>query len=196
MDPQIEAVHDFWFGPLDEAGLCAPEQHDLWFKSSDEIDAAIRARFGELTGRATAGQLEAWEDSDAGAVALVILLDQFNRNIHRGTPAAFAGDERALALAQHYIETGHYRRLPAIHQGFLYMPLEHAEDLDVQEECVTLFEELAAITGNQMIADYVRYAIAHRDVIARFGRFPHRNAILGRTSTPEELAYLEKHGGF
>jgi uncharacterized protein (DUF924 family) len=196
MDPQIEAVHDFWFGPLDEAGLCAPEQHDLWFKSSDEIDAAIRARFGELTGRATAGQLEAWEDSDAGAVALVILLDQFNRNIHRGTPAAFAGDERALALAQHYIETGHYRRLPAIHQGFLYMPLEHTEDLEVQEACVTLFQELAAITGNQMIADYVRYAIAHRDVIARFGRFPHRNAILGRTSTPAELAYLEKHGGF
>jgi uncharacterized protein (DUF924 family) len=86
--------------------------------------------------------------------------------------------------------------LPAIHQGFLYMPLEHTEDLEVQEACVTLFQELAAITGNQMIADYVRYAIAHRDVIARFGRFPHRNAILGRTSTPAELAYLEKHGGF
>lgn len=196
MDPQIDAVHDFWFGPLDEAGLCAPEQHDLWFTSSDEIDDTIRERFGELTAHATAGGLEDWESSDRGLVALVILLDQFNRNIHRGTPKAFAGDERALALAQHYIETGHYRRLPAIHQGFLYMPLEHAEDLEVQEECVTLFEELAVITGNQMINDYVRYAVGHRDVIAQFGRFPHRNAILGRTSTPEELAYLEKHGGF
>jgi uncharacterized protein (DUF924 family) len=196
MDPQIDAVHDFWFGPLDEAGLCAPQQHDLWFTSSDDIDNAIRERFGELTARATAGGLQDWESSDRGLVALVILLDQFNRNIHRGTPAAFAGDERALALAQHYIETGHYRRLPAIHQGFLYMPLEHCEDLEVQEECVTLFEELAAITGSQMITDYVRYAVGHRDVIARFGRFPHRNAILGRTSTPEELAYLEKHGGF
>jgi uncharacterized protein (DUF924 family) len=196
MDPQIDAVHDFWFGPLDEAGLCAPEQHDLWFTSSDEIDNRIRERFGELTARATAGGLEDWESSDRGLVALVILLDQFNRNIHRGTPEAFGGDQRALALAQHYIETGHYRRLPAIHQAFLYMPLEHAEDLEVQEECVTLFEELAAITGNQMINDYVRYAVGHRDVIAGFGRFPHRNAILGRTSTPEELAYLEKHGGF
>ncbi len=196
MDPQIEAVHDFWFGPLNEAGLCAPEQHDLWFTSSDEIDSSIRERFGELTARATAGELREWEANDAGVVALVLLLDQFNRNIHRGTPQAFAGDARALALAQHYIETGHYRRLPAIHQGFLYMPLEHAEDLEAQEECVTLFEELAAITGSEMIADYVRYAVAHRDVIAQFGRFPHRNAILGRTSSPEELAYLKKHSGF
>ena len=196
MDQPIEAIHDFWFGPLDEAGLCDPEKHDLWFKSNPQIDNMIRERFGELTARATAGELDHWADSDPGIVALVILLDQFNRNIHRGKPEAFAADEPALALAQHYIETGHYRRLPAIHQAFLYMPLEHAEDLEVQEECVTLFEELAAVTGSQLITDYIRYAAAHRDVIARFGRFPHRNAILGRASTAEELAYLETHGGF
>ena len=190
MDQQIEAIHDFWFGPLDEAGLCDPEKHDLWFKSNPQIDDLIRERFGELTARATAGGLDHWADSDPGLVALVILLDQFNRNIHRGKPEAFAADEPALALAQHYIETGHYRRLPAIHQAFLYMPLEHAEDLEVQEECVTLFEELAAVTGSQLITDYIRYAAAHRDVIARF------NAILGRASTAEELAYLETHGGF
>jgi len=196
MDQQIEAIHDFWFGPLDEAGLCDPEKHDLWFKSNPQIDDLIRERFGELTARATAGELDHWADSGPGLVALVILLDQFNRNIHRGKPEAFAADEPALALAQHYIETGHYRRLPAIHQAFLYMPLEHAEDLEAQEECVTLFEELAAVTGSQLITDYIRYAAAHRDVITRFGRFPHRNAILGRASTAEELAYLETHRGF
>ena len=86
--------------------------------------------------------------------------------------------------------------LPAIHQVFLYMPLEHCEDLEVQEECVTLFEELAAVTGHQQIADFTRYAIAHREVIAQFGRFPHRNAIVGRESTPEEVDYLAVHGGF
>ena len=196
MDKQIESIHDFWFGQLDEAGMCAREKHDLWFQASEENDSFIRDHYGELTARATVGELETWEDSDQGLVALVIMLDQFNRNIHRGSAEAFAGDARALDLAQHWIETGHYRRLPAIHQAFLYMPLEHAEDLEVQEECVTLFEELAAITGNQLIIDYIRYAVAHRDVIAQFGRFPHRNELLGRTSTPEELTYLEKHGGF
>ena len=196
MDPQIDAIHDFWFGPLDEAGLCAPDKHDLWFKASEDDDALIHERFSALTARATAGELQDWADSDRGLVALVVILDQFNRNIHRGSARAFAGDERALSLAQHAIETGHYQRLPAIHQVFLYLPLEHCEDLEVQEECVTLFEELAAVTGSQQIADFTRYAVAHRDVISRFGRFPHRNAVLGRTSTPEELAYLEKHGGF
>ncbi len=143
-----------------------------------------------------AGGLQDWEASDRGLVALVVLLDQFTRNIYRGTPAAFSGDARALALAQHCIVHGHHQRLPAIHQVFLYLPLEHAEDLDVQEECVSLFEELAGITGLAQIADFTRYAVAHRDVIARFGRFPHRNDILGRTSTAEELDYLKTNGGF
>ena len=99
-------------------------------------------------------------------------------------------------MAQRTISSGHYQRLPAIHQVFLYMPLEHCEDPEVQEECVTLFEELAVVTGNEQIDNFTRYAVAHRDVIAKFGRFPHRNELLGRTSTPAELEYLEKHGGF
>ena len=123
-------------------------------------------------------------------------MDQFTRNIHRGTPKAFAGDSRALDLAQHCIAHGHHQRLPAIHQVFLFLPLEHCEDLEVQEECVELFEELTNITGLEAVAGFSRYAMAHYEVIAKFGRFPHRNVILGRDSTPEELAYLEKHGGF
>lgn len=196
MQAAIDEIHAYWFGELDEMGLAAPERHALWFTPSSRTDACCRRRFGALVGQAMAGKLAAWAVRDRGLIALVLLLDQFTRNIYRGTPRAFAGDGRALALAQHTIESGHHQRLPAIYQVFLYLPLEHAEDLEVQEECVTLFEELAAVTGSDQIADFTRYAAAHRDVIARFGRFPHRNAILGRESTPEELTYLEQHGGF
>jgi uncharacterized protein (DUF924 family) len=196
MAADIEAIHEFWFGPLDEGGMCAPDRHKLWFESSPGTDQLCRERFGELVQRAVAGELQRWEASDRGLVALILLLDQFTRNIHRGTPAAFAGDARALDLAQRTIVAGHHQRLPAIHQVFLYMPLEHTENIDIQEECVTLFEELAAVTGNEQIGNFCRYAIAHRDVIERFGRFPHRNAILGRESSPEELGYLQKNGGF
>ncbi len=196
MHTAIDDIHQYWFGELDENGLAAPQRHALWFSSSPQTDREIDSRFGKLVQRAMAGELDDWAEGDRGLIALILLLDQFTRNIHRGTPGAFAGDARALALAQHCIETGHYQRLPAIHQVFLYMPLEHCEDPDVQEECVTLFEELAAITGSEQLASFTRYAVAHRGVIARFGRFPHRNAILGRDSTPEERDYLEKHGGF
>jgi uncharacterized protein (DUF924 family) len=196
MHPEIDAIHDYWFGPLDGAGMADGARDKLWFQSTKEDDEVCQIRFGALVKEAIAGGLQDWEETDAGLVALVVLLDQFTRTIFRGTPQAFSGDARALSLAQHCIAHGHHQRLPAIHQVFLYLPLEHSEDLDVQEECVELFEELAAITGLQSMAGYRRYAVAHRDVIAQFGRFPHRNAILGRESTAEELAYLEQHGGF
>ncbi len=196
MTEEIREILAFWFGPLDEAGMPAEDRNPLWFKTSDETDRLCADRFGRLVEQAVAGGLETWERDDRGLVALILLLDQFTRNIHRGTAAAFSGDARALALAQHAIETGHFQRLPAIHQAFLFMPLEHTEDPDVQEECVTLFRELAAVTGNDLIANFLRYAEAHREVIERFGRFPHRNPLLGRESTAEELDYLATHGGF
>ena len=196
MQADIQAIHDFWFGPLDEAGMCAPDKHALWFTASEDTDRQCADKFGHLVEAALDGQLQDWPESDAGLMALIVLLDQFTRNIYRGTPRAFAGDPRALELAQHCIAHGHHQRLPAIHQVFLYLPLEHSEDLEVQQECVELFAELAAVTGSAKVEDFGRYAVAHRDVIAQFGRFPHRNAILGRSSTDEELAYMEKHGGF
>ena len=192
----IAAVHQFWFGPLDEAGFAAPEHQRLWFSASPGTDATLADRFGTLVRRGLAGELESWEQSDAGLIALVLLLDQFTRNIYRGTPDAFAGDAAALTLARRAIAAGRHRRLPNIHRVFLYMPLEHCEDLAIQDECVRLFAALAAETGARAIDDFSRYAVAHREVIARFGRFPHRNAILGRDSTTEESAYLEEHGGF
>ncbi len=196
MHPAIDDIHDYWFGPLDDLGMAVSGREKLWFQSTPEDDEVCQIRFRMLVEEAVSGGLGDWEDSERGLIALILLLDQFTRTIYRGTPGAFSGDDRALALAQHCIAHGRHQRLPAIHQVFLFLPLEHAEDLEIQEECVELFEELAAITGLEAMAGYTRYAIAHRDVIARFGRFPHRNAILGRHSSTEESAYLEKHGGF
>ena len=196
MNTDIAAIHQFWFGPLDEAGRAAPAQERLWFGGGAEFDAAVSGRFGDLVRRALAGEFDHWAGDDAGLIALLLLLDQFTRNTFRATPEAFAGDSRALAVAQRALPEGRLLALPAIHRVFLSLPLEHCEDLAVQEQSVRLFTELAASTGGAGMSDFLRYAVAHRDVIARFGRFPHRNAVLGRTSTPEELAYMETHGGF
>jgi uncharacterized protein (DUF924 family) len=196
MTEHINNILAFWFGKLDEAGLCLEDRNPLWFTASDKTDATCRTDYGQLVEQALAGELDSWADTDDGLIALIILLDQFTRNSYRGTARAFAGDSRALALAQGTIASGRYQRLPAIYQVFLYMPLEHHEDAEVQEECVTLFEALAAVTGNVQITSFTRYAAAHRDVIAQFGRFPHRNVLLERESTQEELTYLQNHGGF
>ena len=196
MQGAIEDIHDYWFGPLDAAGMARPEQHKLWFSASDATDADLRQRFGALVERALAGELQGWAGADAGLVARVLLLDQFTRNIFRDTPRAFAGDPQALALARETVASGRHRRLPAIHRVFLYLPLEHCEDLATQDECLRLFAELEQVAGSEQIAGFTRYARAHREVIAQFGRFPHRNAILGRESTPDELEHLARHGGF
>lgn len=196
MPSTIDEIHAYWFGQLDDHGMADPGRNALWFRATAADDARCRARFAGPVAQALRGELADWEDTDRGLIALILLLDQFTRTIFRGTPQAFAGDTRALALALHCIGHGHHQRLPVIHQVFLYLPLEHSEDLGVQEQCVELFEALAKVTGLPALADYTRYAVAHRDVIARFGRFPHRNAILGRQSSAAELDYLETHGGF
>jgi uncharacterized protein (DUF924 family) len=196
MTDTIAEIHDFWFGELDQNGQCTTERNTLWFGANEQTDATCRLRFESSLQSALVGELDAWTKTDQGLVALVVLLDQFSRNIHRGTAQAFAGDTLALALAQDAIASGRHRRLPAMHRVFLYLPLEHCEDLAVQEQCVALFEEMAQLTGHPQFVGFTRYAVAHRDVIARFGRFPHRNAILRRTSSAAELAYLGEHGGF
>ena len=194
MTDTISAIHDFWFGELDANGLCASDRHSLWFGASEDTDARCREQFAAALAQALAGDLQSWAHTDRGLVALVVLLDQFSRNIHRGTAQAFAGDP--LALAQETVASGRHLRLPAIHRVFLYLPLEHSEDLAVQEHSVALFAALARRAGHPQFTEFSRYAVAHRDVIARFGRFPHRNEALGRRSSPQELAYLEAHGGF
>jgi uncharacterized protein (DUF924 family) len=161
---------------------------DKWFKRDDALDAQIRVRFRETHEAAASGALAAWEGSAEGALALLILLDQFPRNMFRGTSRAFATDATARAIADRAIANGFDLAVPADMKSFFYLPFMHSEQLADQERCVALY----AAAGDDYSLNYAR---EHADIIRRFGRFPHRNAALGRTSTPEEKAFLES-GGF
>jgi uncharacterized protein (DUF924 family) len=188
-DPLAASILAFWFGPQDAPS--GNTSRDVWFRKDAAFDAEIHARFGDATAIALAGGYGEWCATAEGALARVLLLDQFTRNIHRDTPAAFAGDARALATAQYAIDRGFDRALDAYGRWFLYLPFEHSEDRGMQERSLALFGALARETG---VAAPLEWAQKHADVIARFGRYPHRNAILGRVSTPEELAFLAEPG--
>lgn len=196
---RIQAILDFWFDELDSQGMCPQAQNRLWFQSRPETDEEIEQRFGADVKQALAGELNHWADEKDGLIALVVLLDQFTRNIYRGTPAAFSGDRQALALAEAAVASGADCVLATIHRVFLYIPYEHAEDPLVQEQGIRCFDHLLENChpdAQERVFGFRDYSVAHREVIARFGRFPHRNAILGRDSTVEELTHLEQHGGF
>jgi len=182
-------VLDFWFGPTP----LAPRRE--WFVKSDEFDDDIRQRFGALLGTALAGGL-AWGDDTGSRVAELIVLDQFTRNLFRDQARAFAGDTRALELALALVDSGEHLALNPLQRWFAYMPLEHAEDLALQDRCVTLFEALVQEGGVHVDAlkGALDYAHKHREVIQQLGRFPHRNAALGRTSTAAEAVYLAQPG--
>ncbi len=191
------AVLEFWFGADRPAALRDPARNRLWWRKNPATDADIRARFGTWVAAALAGRLHHWADEPGGLLALVLVADQFTRNIHRDTPAAFAGDPLALAWCRQALARCDDALLSAAEQAFLYMPLEHSENLADQDECVARFEELAAGAApadRGALAGMLDYARRHREVIAGFGRFPHRNAILGRVSTAEELAFLQTPG--
>ena len=175
---QPEEVIAFWL----QAGA------DKWFTKDAAFDQEIRARGADLHARAAAGELLHWEADKSGTLALVLLLDQFSRNLHRGTPAAFAQDALALALSRRAIFRGIDRQLPAERRWWLYMPFMHSEDVLAQRCGLAYFRAL----GN---AEALQAALEHADIIERFGRFPHRNPVLGRKSTAAELAYLDG-GGF
>lgn len=196
MQQTIDDILNFWFGPLDSEGLCVPEAQKLWFSASNITDETCRSQFGPLLGQATNGDLDQWGESNTGLMALILLLDQMPRNVYRGTAAAFSGDGHALELVLPAIAQGLHLNMPLIHRVFLYLPLEHSEDIELQHQCVSLFDDLAADTGLEQMAGFRQYAVAHREVIAQFGRFPHRNAALGRDSTPDELQYMSTHKGF
>lgn len=179
----------FWFGGDDAVDR-------RWFNGGAAFDREIAERFGATIDAALRGELAGWAATPDDALALIVVLDQFTRNVGRGTPRAFAGDVRALALALELIERGDDRRLPPLRRWFAYLPLEHAEDLALQQRCVQLFEDLLADAGahHEAIAGALDYARRHRDVIARFGRFPHRNEILGRATMADEHAFLQQPG--
>lgn len=190
MDAQAQDVLDFWFLPPDSRDY--GQSRGEWFRKDDAFDAHIRARFGTLIDAAIEGGLRAWEATPHGALARLIVLDQFTRNVYRGTPRAFAGDAQALALAVALTQAGQDQQLPPMLRAFAYLPFEHAEDLAMQARAVELFQLLSqAQPGFDGMLDYAQ---RHQEVIARFGRFPHRNAMLGRPSTPEEVEFLRQPG--
>ena len=190
-------VVDFWFGSAGGDTATAEAQQKLWWSKNETVDAGIRNRFGALVEAAASGRHDDWALEPHGRLALILLFDQFPRNMYRDTPRAFACDPLACKLALDGIAANADRTLRAIERVFFYLPLEHAESPELQERCVALFTALAAGVAEadrKIFTGYVDYAVRHRDVIHRFGRFPHRNRILGRTPTPEETDFLKQPG--
>ncbi len=181
-DPFI-AVLDFWFD--------GPKPRPEWFRKSEAFDAAIRTRFGALHAEAASGGLAQWEEAPDSALALVVVLYQFSRNLHRNDARAFAQDARALRLAESVVARGWDRARLPVERQFLYLPYEHAENLAAQDRAMDLFAPLEAFAETRGLTEW---AEKHLVIIRRFGRFPHRNAALGRTSTPEELVFLREPG--
>ncbi len=189
----------FWLGtarPCNAQALAIKQQ---WFTKSDAFDARIKSQFEPTVQAAMAGQLDGWADDAWSCLALLVVLDQFTRNIYRGTPQSFAGDAKALALAQRAIAQGLDQQLPAVTRIFVYLPLEHAEDLAQQARSVEAFTRLAEDNTSpadvhEFLVGTLDYAHRHQVVIQQFGRFPHRNAVVGRASTAQELEYLAQPG--
>ena len=192
-------VLDFWFGPRPLTSQRMDERMRFWFGGRDpqELlalkDREIEARFEPMMQRAAAGRLDAWADSPRRRLALILLLDQFPRNVHRGTSRAFATDQRAADLAFSGVHIGADATLDHVERIFFYMPLQHSESLDVQEESVAAYRRLAEEAPESLKRQFnitLGYAELHRDIIRRYGRFPHRNAVLNRSNTPDEFNYL------
>ena len=194
--PWQDLLH-WWFGQGTSATEIAAEKQRLWFGYRPQQDAEARERFGALVEQALNGDLQDWAELPEGWLALVLLLDQLPRMIHRDTPRAFAGDERAQQLVRDGLAHGGDMLLSPIQRVFIYLVLEHAENLAVQDLAVAHFaalRDIAAEHEQALFRDFLDYAERHREVISRFGRFPHRNAILGRDSSDAEQSFLQQPG--
>ena len=186
-DPRAAEVLRFWFGE----GAGYGKSRKAWFEKNPEFDREIRARFSALCDQAASGALDAWQALPAECLALVITLDQFPRNLFRGDAKGFASDARALGAARHAVESGYDEGMLPAERLFLYLPFEHSESLEDQWRAISLIGRLAPWPET---ADVFPYAVRHWEIVRRFGRFPHRNAALGRSSTPEELEFLQQPG--
>ena len=190
-----EDVLAFWFGPLNEEGLATPDKAARWWKKDAAFDAEVLARFGSTWSAAMRGGHDDWMDAPHSLLALVIVLDQLSRNMFRGKAQSFASDARALSAAKKGIERGFDQQLVGHERLFLYMPFMHSEELATQDQCVALlsaFRDTSTGKLREELQQNVDFAVRHRDIIARWGRFPHRNQLLDRTSTAEELDFLKQ----
>lgn len=192
-----DTIHAFWFGTHTDDDAVITSQSALWWRKQAEVDAEIRQRFAPWVARAASGELDGWLADIRGRLALILLTDQFPRNIWRGEAAAFAFDVLALRWAKDTLRLGLDGELRAVERVFVYLPLEHSEALGDQREAVRLFDRLATsvpVPHRPSFDSYLDYARRHLAIIERFGRFPHRNAALGRETTAEETAFLQQPG--
>lgn len=188
MPSEPQEVLDFWFGREDEEKY--GEFRDEWFQKDEEFDRQVRERFLEDYERAARGEYDGWREEPESCLALVILLDQFPRNLFRDDPKTHATDDKALGVSHEAVRDGLDQKLQPFQRHFLYVPFMHSEDLEDQQRSVALFQRLAEEGG----PDVTGFAEGHRDIVARFGRFPHRNEVVGRRTTPEEAEFLEQPG--
>lgn len=190
--PAVQAILTFWFGdpavPNSEYG----QQRKIWFRKDPSFDQQVRDRFLPVYGQARQGACDPWLEQPRSALALTILLDQFPRNIFRGTARCFEADPQALTTAKIALSYQHDRALLPVERMFLYLPFEHSENIEHQHQAVSLFEAL--VRSAPELQSTLDYAYRHRDVIAQFGRFPHRNESLGRQSTAAESQFLQQPG--
>lgn len=193
MSANWKNVLDYWFGPILE-GTTAEKRNRLWFGGEQSTDDYIRTHFETQVLQAARGQLDSWKTSAHPCLALIILLDQFPLNMYRKSARAFETEAKAIEVCLHGLEQQHHHSLAFVEKVFFYLPLEHSENLEHQNRCVALFSDLYD-NATPQLTEHARssldYAIKHRDIIEQFGRFPHRNEFLGRTSTAEELEFLE-----
>lgn len=191
-----QSVLDYWLGEAERDPGAVREKSKIWYGSNSEVDTEIDQEFAELLLLAEAGGLASWLETATGQLACVILLDQFTRNLNRGTRDAWKNDELALGVAEKCLACGNHFSLSYLGRVFLYHPYHHAESVCAQETAVDLFEELyneAPADWKAALKGFVDFTKSHRDIIRRFGRFPHRNETLGRESTPDERQYLSDH---
>lgn len=193
-----ESIREYWFGAAwEDAAVTARERAALWWSKNLELDNQIRRRFESCVIKAGSGELDHWASNPQDRLALILLTDQFPRSIYRDSANAFAFDTKALSLARDGIDAGFDISLRPLERVFFYLPLEHSESLADQQRSVSLFQKLLDEAGPDQkptFAEYLDFAARHRDIISRFGRFPHRNKALGRISTSEELSFLQQPG--
>ncbi len=185
----MNEVLDFWFGQSNSPEFGKAQKK--WFEKDVDFDAKVRSHFLSQYESAASGKLDYWQDSAESCLALIILLDQFPRNMFRGTPQAFNTDSKALIAAQHAIKNQFDRELVTVQKWFIYLPFEHSENLEHQQKSVELFRQVSGEPDSGLVMEF---AIKHWEIIGSFGRFPHRNQILGRETTPEEAEFLKQPG--
>ena len=197
MSDPIENVLDFWFGELNELGCSSPEHRKRWWTKSDAFDNAIKSHFLHEYEAVVEGERETWRNTERGALAYIIVLDQFSRNMFRGTPEMFTADELAREACCEGLDAGFDAELAFDERVFFYLPLEHSEEMADHRHCIELFKGLLDGAPEPLAADaknYLDFAARHEAIIEQFGRYPHRNEILGRASTPEETEFLKEPG--